>query len=85
MVGPGGHCLGHKNTRRTWPAEFVAGVVHVIGADGAYRDPVEVAREWTEEILPGYQPELLDEDKAGEPVRIAAAGSMPASMKTATL
>jgi len=72
-AGPGGHFLGQPHTRRHLRELFVRGVTQVIGDDGRYRDPVEVARERAVDILERYQPDPLDEDKRTELRRILAA------------
>jgi hypothetical protein len=44
-----------------------------MGADGAVRDPVEVAREKTDWILANHQPEPLTEAQQAELTRIVQA------------
>ena len=65
-VGPGGHFLGNKHTRRHMRAAVKPAITHQTGADGAYRDPVVVARERAEELWRDYRPEPLEQDKAAE-------------------
>jgi trimethylamine--corrinoid protein Co-methyltransferase len=72
-VGPGGHFLGNRHTRRHMRAAVKPALTHQTGPDGAYRDPVEVARERAEELWREYRPEPLEEDKAAELARILAA------------
>jgi trimethylamine--corrinoid protein Co-methyltransferase len=72
-VGPGGHFLGTRHTRRHMRAAVTPALTHQTGADGAFRDPVEVARERAEELWRDYRPEPLGEDKAAELTRILAA------------
>jgi trimethylamine--corrinoid protein Co-methyltransferase len=72
-VGPGGHFLGHKHTRRHMRSSFVPAITQQPGPDGAFRDPVEVAREKAELIWREYRPEPLEADKAAELTRILAA------------
>ena len=72
-VGPGGHFLGNRHTRRHMRDAVRPAITHQAGPDGAYRDPVEVARERAEELWRDYRPEPLDEDKAAELTRILAA------------
>jgi len=72
-VGPGGHFLGNRHTRRHMREAVKPAITHVLGADGAMRDPVEVARERAEQLWREYRPEPLEEDKAAELVRILAA------------
>ena len=57
QVGPGGHFLGSKHTRRHMSAACVPGITHQRGPDGAFRDPIEVAREKAEWLWREYQPE----------------------------
>jgi len=72
-VGPGGHFLGNRHTRRHMRDAVRPAITHKTGVDGAYRDPVEVARERAEELWREYRPEPLEEDKATELSRILAA------------
>ncbi len=72
-VGPGGHFLGHRHTRRHMSEAFVPAITHQPGPDGAFRDPVEVAREKAELIWREYEPVPLDPEKAAELARILAA------------
>ena len=72
-VGPGGHYLGNRHTRRHMRDAVVPAITHVLGPDGTPRDPVEVARERAEELWRDYRPEPLEEDKAAELARIVAA------------
>jgi trimethylamine--corrinoid protein Co-methyltransferase len=72
-VGPGGHYLGHKHTRRHMRQACVPAITHQPGPDGAFRDPVEVAREKAEWLWREYRPQPLEEDKAAELARILAA------------
>jgi trimethylamine--corrinoid protein Co-methyltransferase len=73
QVGPGGHFLGNRHTRRHMRGAVKPAVTHQAGPDGAFRDPVEVARERAEELWRDYRPEPLEEDKAAELARILAA------------
>ena len=72
-VGPGGHYLGHRHTRTHMRDAVVRGITHEFAADGSYRDALEVARERALEVWRDYRPEPLDEAKAAELARIAAA------------
>ena len=72
-VGPGGHFLGEQHTRRHMRESFVGGLQHQPGADGHYRDPVEVARERADWILANHVPEPLAADQKAELKRILAA------------
>jgi trimethylamine--corrinoid protein Co-methyltransferase len=72
-VGPGGHFLGHKHTRRHMREAVKLAINHQPGPDGAFRDPLEVAREKAEWIWREYRPEPLEADKAAELASILAA------------
>jgi trimethylamine---corrinoid protein Co-methyltransferase len=72
-VGPGGHYLGQRHTRRHMRGTVVRGLTHEFGPDGGYRDVLEVARERALELWRDYRPQPLAEDKAAELARIAAA------------
>ncbi len=72
-VGPGGHYLGHKHTRRHMRQAVTPAITHQPGPGGGFRDPVEVARERAEELWRDYRPEPLEADKAAELTRILAA------------
>jgi trimethylamine--corrinoid protein Co-methyltransferase len=72
-VGPGGHFLGQKHTRKHMRTAMKPGLAHQTGLDGKYRDPVEVAREKVKWILDNYQPEPLDKAKQAELTKILAA------------
>lgn len=72
-VGPGGHYLGHRHTRRHLRATTVPAVTHVPAERGGYRDPIEVAREEAERIYREYRPEPLSEDVARELAKLTAA------------
>jgi trimethylamine--corrinoid protein Co-methyltransferase len=69
-VGPGGHFLGQKHTRKHMRLAMKPALTHRRGQDGGYRDPVEVARERVDWILSNYQPEPLEEAKKRELKRI---------------
>ncbi len=73
QVGPGGHFLGNKHTRRHMRDAVKPAITHRLGPDGAFRDPIEVARERAEELWRDYRTEPLEEDKAAELTRILAA------------
>ncbi|NLE23002.1 MAG: hypothetical protein GX624_09535 [Actinobacteria bacterium] len=72
-VGPGGHFLGNRHTRRHMRAAVTPALTHQLAPDGGMRDPVEVARERAEELWRDYRPEPLEEDKAAELTRILRA------------
>ena len=72
-VGPGGHYLGQKHTRKHMRTAMKAGLGHQMDAQGKYRDPLAVAREKVRWILENHQPEPLDKAKQAELARILAA------------
>jgi trimethylamine--corrinoid protein Co-methyltransferase len=72
-VGPGGHFLRQKHTRKHMRTAMVPGLGHEMGSDGKYRDPREVACEKVRWILEHYQPEPLEDAKKAELTRILAA------------
>ncbi len=72
-VGPGGHFLGHRHTRRHMRRAVLPALTHQLAPGGGMRDPVDVARERAEELWRDYRPEPLEEDKAAELTRILAA------------
>jgi trimethylamine--corrinoid protein Co-methyltransferase len=72
-VGPGGHYLAQKHTRKHMRTAMKPGLAHQMTPDGKYRDPVEVAREKVRWILDNYQPEPLDKAKQAELSKIVAA------------
>jgi len=75
-VGPGGHFLGHKHTRRHMREAVKPAITHQLGPDGAFRDPLEVAREKAAWIWREYRPEPLDAAKAAELTKIIAAADV---------
>lgn len=72
-VGPGGHFLNQKHTRRHMPTALMRAITHQLGEDGKYRDPQEFARSQVRWILDNHQPEPLEEIKQAELSRILAA------------
>lgn len=72
-VGPGGHFLAQKHTRKHMRTAMKSSVTQQIGPDGKYRDPLEVAREKVAWILDNYQPEPLEEAEKAELTRILEA------------
>jgi trimethylamine---corrinoid protein Co-methyltransferase len=72
-VGPGGHFLGQKHTRKYMRDAMKRGLTHQAGPDGHYRDPREVAIEKTEWILANHQPLPLEAARQAELSRILAA------------
>jgi trimethylamine--corrinoid protein Co-methyltransferase len=72
-VGPGGHFLAHRHTRRHMKEAALPAISHELGADGHYRDPLGVARERAETVLRDYRPEPLADDQRDELTRILKA------------
>ncbi|MGC9333961.1 MAG: trimethylamine methyltransferase family protein [Anaerolineae bacterium] len=72
-VGPGGHYLGQKHTRKHMRTAMVPGLGHQAGPDGKYRDPLEVARERVRWILDHHRPEPIEAAQQAELARILAA------------
>lgn len=72
-VGPGGHFLAQKHTRKYMKTSLVRGVTHDLDAQNKYRDPHEVARERVRSILENHRPEPLDKHQDDELTRILAA------------
>jgi trimethylamine--corrinoid protein Co-methyltransferase len=69
-VGPGGHFLAHRHTRRHMRDALTRAVTHQPGPDGAYRDPVAVARDEAERLWREHRPEPLPDDVRAELGRI---------------
>jgi trimethylamine--corrinoid protein Co-methyltransferase len=72
-VGPGGHFLAQKHTRKHMRDAMKPAITHHRGPDGKYRDPREVAREKVEWILANYEPEPLEKAQKKELGRILRA------------
>ena len=72
-VGPGGHYLGDRHTRAHMRAAVRPAITHQTDAGGAYREPLDVAREKAEWIWREYHPRPLDEGLAAELAGILAA------------
>jgi len=72
-VGPGGHYMGQKHTRKYMRDALTRGLTHQPDAEGRYREPREVAIERVRGILANHQPDPLDDAKAAELTRIMAA------------
>lgn len=69
-IGPGGHFLAQKHTRKHMREAMKPGLTHQIDQEGKYRNPLEVAREKVDWILNNYRPEPLEEAKKAELTRI---------------
>ena len=72
-VGPGGHFLAQKHTRKHMRTGMVPAITHQMNKDGRYRDPVEVAREKVAWILDNHHPLPLERAKQAELTKILAA------------
>jgi trimethylamine--corrinoid protein Co-methyltransferase len=72
QVGPGGHFLSQKHTRKYMRTAMVRGVQHQLDANGKYRHPVEYAREKTAWILENHHPEPPSPEVQQEIDRILA-------------
>ena len=72
-VGPGGHFLSQKHTRKYMRDVMKRSLAQHLDAAGKYRDPVEVARDKVAWILENHQPEPLETSKQAELTRILEA------------
>jgi trimethylamine--corrinoid protein Co-methyltransferase len=72
-VGPGGHFLRQKHTRKHMRTALVPAITHHRHTEGRYRDPLEVAQEKVTWILANYKPEPLEEAKQAELTKILGA------------
>ena len=72
-VGPGGHFLAQKHTRKHIRTSLVRGVTHELDANSKYRDPHEVAREQVKHIIETHKPEPLEAAQQTEINRILTA------------
>jgi trimethylamine--corrinoid protein Co-methyltransferase len=72
-VGPGGHYLAQKHTRKYMRDAMKRGIAHQVGSDGRYRDPREYAIDQVKWILSNHHPEPLEDIKQAELDRILAA------------
>ena len=72
-VGPGGHFLSQKHTRKHMRTSMVRGVLHQLDSMGKYRAPVEYAREKVAWILENHHPEPPPAELQKEIDRIVAA------------
>jgi len=72
-VGPGGHFLSQKHTRKHMRTSMVRSLLHQLDSTGKYRNPVEYAREKVTWILENHHPEPPEENVQNEINRIVAA------------
>lgn len=75
-VGPGGHFLAQKHTRKYMREALRRSVAHQLDPAGDYLDPQEYARQKVEWILNNYQPEPLEEAKQRELARLLEAADL---------
>ena len=80
-VGPRGHFLRERHTRKYFRKLGFSEVVYIPAAGGKYRDPIEVAQEKTNWILENHHPEPLSEQQQTELSRIVAAAENELSQK----
>ena len=72
-VGPGGHYLAQKHTRKYMRDAMKRGIAHQVGPDGSYRDPCEYAIDQVKWILANHHPEPLEDAKQIELDQILSA------------
>jgi len=72
-VGPRGHFLKHRHTRKSLRQRQFSDITAQIGADGNVRDPIEVARAKVDWILENHRPEPLGGAQQAELTRIIQA------------
>jgi trimethylamine---corrinoid protein Co-methyltransferase len=78
-VGPRGHFLREKHTRKNFRKMDLSEVVYVPEVGGGYRDALETAREKTNWILENHHPEPLSAAQQKELTRIIAAAEQELS------
>lgn len=71
-VGPRGHFLSQRHTRKSMRQRQFSDITRQVGPDGV-RDPIEMAREKTDWILENHHPEPLEEAQQAEFRRILQA------------
>jgi len=69
-VGPRGHYLNQRHTRKHLREIDFSELTAQPGKGGKFRDPIEVAREKTDWILEHHHPEPLEETQQAELARI---------------
>jgi trimethylamine--corrinoid protein Co-methyltransferase len=72
-VGPGGHFLAQKHTRRHMPHAMERSLAQQLDAQNNYRDPLAVAREKVDWILKNHAPPPLEKAEQAELTRILEA------------
>jgi len=69
-VGPSGHFLAQKHTRKHMPRSMERSLAHQLDSKSTYRDPLLVAREKVDWIIKNHKPEPLQKAKQAELARI---------------
>ena len=64
-VGPRGHFLSHRHTRKNMRQRQFSDIIRQFGPNGV-RDPIEMAREKTDWILENHHPGPLEEPQQAE-------------------
>jgi trimethylamine--corrinoid protein Co-methyltransferase len=72
-VGPGGHFLGQKHTRKHIRTSMKRTIAHQLDENSKYRPPQDAARDKVKWILENYHPEPLEKAKQIELTRILEA------------
>jgi len=72
-VGPRGHFLNQRHTRKNIRKRQFSDITRQIGKDGSFCDPIEVAQEKTNWILENHHPQPLDKTQQAELTRILEA------------
>jgi trimethylamine--corrinoid protein Co-methyltransferase len=72
-VGPGGHFLREKHTRKHMRTAMKPAITQNLDAEGKYRDPLEVAREKVRWIWDNHEPEPLADAQRRELTKILTA------------
>ncbi len=72
-IGPRGHFLGHRHTRRNLRQRQFSDITRQPAPGGGIRDPIQVAREKADWILENHHPQPLEEEQTAELARILAA------------
>jgi trimethylamine--corrinoid protein Co-methyltransferase len=74
-IGPRGHYLSHRHTRKQMRRRQFSDITRQLGPDGRIRDAIEVAREKTDWILENHHPEPLADEQQAELDRILLAAA----------
>jgi trimethylamine--corrinoid protein Co-methyltransferase len=65
-IGPRGHFLSHRHTRKNLRRRQFSDITRQLGPDGSVRDPIDLAQEKTEWILENHHPEPLADRQKSE-------------------